>query len=374
MKYSEILSTLRENGNFRSIPGDSRGKGLTDLSSNDYLGLAEDTAMRRAFMTEAMERDLPLTSSASRLLAAGQDEYLRLESLLSELYGGRAALLHNSGYHANTGLVQALASDGDTLIVADKLVHASIIDGIMLSKAPFERYRHNDYEHLRSILRRKAGDYGRVLIISESVFSMDGDFADIDTLASIRAEHDNALLYIDEAHAFGVCGPGGLGCAAASPSGHLVDVTVGTFGKAAASAGAFSIMSRELRDLAVNRARSLIFSTALPPLNTAWTRYLVERLADMEPRREKLRRLAKLLKEAVGGEGEASHIRPLITGDAALATNLSARLLEEGFKVLPIRTPTVPPGTERLRFSLSASTDEAEIIRLANVLKHLRKA
>lgn len=374
MKYSEILSKLRENGNFRSIPGDSCGKGLTDLSSNDYLGLAEDTAMRRAFMTEAMERDLPLTSSASRLLAAGQDEYLRLESLLSELYGGRAALLHNSGYHANTGLVQALASDGDTLIVADKLVHASIIDGIMLSKAPFERYRHNDYEHLRSILRRKAGDYGRVLIISESVFSMDGDFADIDTLASIRAEHDNALLYIDEAHAFGVCGPDGLGCAATSPSGHLVDVTVGTFGKAAASAGAFSIMSRELRDLAVNRARSLIFSTALPPLNTAWTRYVVERLGDMEPRREKLRRLAKLLKEAVGGEGEASHIRPLITGDAALATNLSARLLEEGFKVLPIRTPTVPPGTERLRFSLSASTDEAEIIRLANVLKHLRKA
>lgn len=373
MKYSEILSKLRENGNFRSIPGDSCGKGLTDLSSNDYLGLAEDTAMRRAFMTEAMERDLPLTSSASRLLAAGQDEYLRLESLLSELYGGRAALLHNSGYHANTGLVQALASDGDTLIVADKLVHASIIDGIMLSKAPFERYRHNDYEHLRSILRRKAGDYGRVLIISESVFSMDGDFADIDTLASIRAEHDNALLYIDEAHAFGVCGPDGLGCAATSPSGHLVDVTVGTFGKAAASAGAFSIMSRELRDLAVNRARSLIFSTALPPLNTAWTRYVVERLGDMEPRREKLRRLAKLLKEAVGGEGEASHIRPLITGDAALATNLSARLLEEGFKVLPIRTPTVPPGTERLRFSLSASTDEAEIIRLANVLKHLRK-
>lgn len=373
MKYSEILSKLRENGNFRSIPGDSCGKGLTDLSSNDYLGLAEDTAIRRAFMTEAMERDLPLTSSASRLLAAGQDEYLRLESLLSELYGGRAALLHNSGYHANTGLVQALASDGDTLIVADKLVHASIIDGIMLSKAPFERYRHNDYEHLRSILRRKAGDYGRVLIISESVFSMDGDFADIDTLASIRAEHDNALLYIDEAHAFGVCGPDGLGCAATSPSGHLVDVTVGTFGKAAASAGAFSIMSRELRDLAVNRARSLIFSTALPPLNTAWTRYVVERLGDMEPRREKLRRLAKLLKEAVGGEGEASHIRPLITGDAALATNLSARLLEEGFKVLPIRTPTVPPGTERLRFSLSASTDEAEIIRLANVLKHLRK-
>ncbi len=299
MRYDELLSKLKTEGNFRSIPGPDRRKDLVDLSGNDYLGLACDRSLRLSFLSEATSRDIPLSSSASRLLAAGQEEYMRLEELLSSLYDGRQVLLHNSGYHANTGLVSAFASDGDTLIVADKLVHASIIDGIMLSKAPFERFRHNDYQHLRSILARKAGDFGRVIIISESVFSMDGDRADIDTLAEIRSEHANALLYIDEAHAFGVCGPSGLGCVMESTKRDLVDVIVGTFGKAAASVGAFSAMSAELRDIAVNRARSLIFSTALPPFNVAWTRYVVERLADFEPQRRKLQTLSGLLAEAI---------------------------------------------------------------------------
>lgn len=371
MRYDELLSKLKTEGNFRSIPGPDRRKDLVDLSGNDYLGLACDRSLRLSFISEAMSRDIPLSSSASRLLAAGQEEYMRLEELLSSLYDGRQVLLHNSGYHANTGLVSALASDGDTLIVADKLVHASIIDGIMLSKAPFERFRHNDYQHLRSILARKAGDFGRVIIISESVFSMDGDRADIDTLAEIRSEHANALLYIDEAHAFGVCGPSGLGCVMESTKRDLVDVIVGTFGKAAASVGAFSAMSAELRDIAVNRARSLIFSTALPPFNVAWTRYVVEHLADFEPQRRKLQTLSGLLAEAIPQAGAPSHIRPLICGCPRKAAALSAKLLDEGFKVLPIRTPTVPPGTERLRFSLSAAIDEDSILRLGKMLSGL---
>lgn len=371
MRYDELLSRLKTEGNFRSIPVPDRRKDLVDLSGNDYLGLACDQSLRLSFLSEVISRDIPLSSSASRLLAACQEEYIRLEELLSSLYGGRRVLLHNSGYHANTGLVSALASDGDTLIVADKLVHASIIDGIVLSKAPFERFRHNDYRHLRSILARKAGDFGRVIIISESVFSMDGDRADIDTLAEIRSEHANALLYIDEAHAFGVCGPSGLGCVMESAKRDMVDVIIGTFGKAAASVGAFSAMSAELRDIAVNRARSFIFSTALPPFNVAWTRYVVERLADFEPQRRKLQSLAGLLAEAIPQAGEPSYIRPLICGCPRKAAALSARLLDEGFKVLPIRTPTVPPGTERLRFSLSAAIDEDSILRLGKILSGL---
>jgi len=371
MKYSAIISRLKESGNFRTVPSEDPAPGVIDLSSNDYLGIAADSGLRRQFMREVTERDLPFSASASRLLAAVQSEYQALERLLSSLYGGRAALLFNSGYHANVGLVQALASDGDTLIVADKLVHASIIDGIMLSKAPFERFRHNDYDHLSAILSRRAAGYGRVLIITESVFSMDGDYADIDMLADIRNRYDNAMLYVDEAHAFGVCGPAGLGCVSGSAHSGAVDIIVGTFGKAAASVGAFCVVSPEIRDIAVNRARSFIFSTALPPVNIAWTRFVVERLGSMGDRRAKLVRLSRLLADAIPSGGMPSHIRPLITGSPDKAVSLSARLLDDGFKVLPIRTPTVPPGTERLRFSLSVCIAEDDICRLASILRTL---
>lgn len=368
MTYEEIISKLKQSGNFRSIPASDKTQHVIDLSSNDYLGIANDHRLRHDFMRYAIEHDIPLTSSASRLLSAAQDEYSALEHLLSSLYDNRSALIFNSGYHANVGLVSALAGNNDTLIVADKLVHASIIDGIILSKSPFERFRHNDYEHLRSILARKASDYDRVLIITESVFSMDGDMADIDTLSEIRRHYDNALLYVDEAHAFGVCGPDGLGCVWQSNHRNDVDIIVGTFGKAIASAGAFCVLPETLRDIAVNRARSFIFSTALPPVNVAWTRYVIERLSSMKERRQHLSRLAGILAGIFPG-GAPSHIRPYIVGDARRAVALSDRLLQEGFKVLPIRTPTVPPGTERLRFSLCADIDESILLHLKNVVE-----
>ncbi len=360
-RYDALLESLTRKGNFRSIHPEDSPAGLIDLSSNDYLGIGADTAMQIEFLRTAVNGQWPLTSSASRLLAGRQSEYTALERLLSDLYGGRSVLLFNSGYHANTGLVSALAAGSDTLIVADKLVHASIIDGITLSKAPFERFAHNNIEHLRRILDKKARDFGRILIITESVFSMDGDYAPLDELIKVKADFPGAMLYVDEAHAFGVCGPGGLGCVMQLPNHEEVDVIVGTFGKAAASMGAFCAVNGVLRDVAVNCARSLIFSTALPPLNVAWTRFVVEHLADMEDRRETLRRLSAALADAIGGPGMASHIRPFIVGDAVKAVELSQKLLAEGFKVLPIRTPTVPPGTERLRFSLSADLNVADI-------------
>lgn len=369
MDIEQTLNSLRESGNFRYIP-DEQTAGVTDLSSNDYLGLGARDDLRDAFFATKASRQA-MSASASRLLGAIQQPYASLEHLLSESYGhGREALLFNSGYHANTGLVSALA-DKSTLIVADRLVHASIIDGIKLSGAQFTRFPHNDFGRLDKIISSKINDYSRILVIVESVYSMDGDTADIRALTDIKQRHgDRITLYVDEAHAVGVCGPAGLGLTAAADAVADVDIIVGTFGKALASVGAFAVMSPTMRDFMVNKARSLIFSTALPPLNIAWTEYIFRHMLTMDSERHTLATLGHCLADALGCE-EPGHIRPLIVGDPRLAVELSHKLLRAGFKVLPIRTPTVPPGTERLRFSLSAAISADEISRLGQTLKDI---
>ena len=267
--FSETLSRLGSEGNLRSIPsGAAADGGIVDLSSNDYLGLASRPCLQEEFFRREGATSIPLTSSASRLLAGRQREYASLESLLENLYE-RPVLLFNSGYHANTGLISSLSQAVKTLIVADKLVHASIIDGITLSKAPFTRFRHNDLGHLEKILTKEAGDYGQVIVAVESVYSMDGDRVDIDRLVEMKRRFPNVMLYVDEAHAFGVEGRRGLGLSRSAAGYEEIDVVVGTFGKACASMGAFCAVSRDIRDYLVNRARSFIFSTALPPLTAA---------------------------------------------------------------------------------------------------------
>ncbi len=375
MDYSIKLEELKRSGNFRTIPPD-HDRDLIDFSSNDYLGLAADDSLLERFMAEEANRRLPFTSSASRLLAARQQDYSRLERLLESLYE-RPALLFNSGYHANTGIVSALASGNDTVILADKLVHASIIDGIRLSGAPFERFRHNDLRHLRRLLEKFSSAFGRVLVIVESVYSMDGDSADIDALAALKREFPNVLLYIDEAHAIGVEGPNGLGLAKGSADYGLIDVVVGTFGKALASSGAFCICSPEVRDILVNSARSFIFSTALPPVTCAWSGFMLERMLGMDESRSHLRALGRRLNEGLQAiapsAGEHSgHIQPYVVGDAHEVVRLSQLLRNAGVNVLPIRVPTVPPGTERLRISLSASMSMADVDKLVNAIALLK--
>ncbi len=373
-RISKELATLAEQGNFRHIPLPQGASGA-DFSSNDYLGIGADTHLQQEFFNSLSGNCPSLTSSASRLLAQDQEEYYLLEAALERLYG-KPALLFNSGYHANTGLISALC-DKKTLIVADKLVHASIIDGYKLSDAEMARFRHNDINHLESILQGKAGNYERVLIVVESIYSMDGDSAPLEEIAVLKSRYPQALLYVDEAHAFGVCGPGGLGLVASTPIAGTVDVIVGTFGKAAASVGAFAVLSGKLKDYAINRARSFIFSTAIPPLNCAWTRYVIERLpgTDMAVRRGRLKELIKEFSINLDPHkvqlSSPSHIIPIIVGDSSKAISLSAKLAEEGLKVLPIRTPTVPPHTERLRISLSAALQLSDVCRLASSLNRL---
>lgn len=366
MDISQTLSQLREQGNFRTIPSETPGD-VVDLSSNDYLGLVARADLRGEFFGSLDPADALMSASASRLLGARQREFNSLERTLASAYG-RPALMFNSGYHANVGLVQALAGRR-TLILADRLVHASIIDGIRLSGADFLRFRHNDFDHLLDLARAKANDYDTLLVIVESVYSMDGDRADIDRLVDVKRSltDGRVILYVDEAHAVGVEGPAGLGLVAASSSPDSVDIVVGTLGKALASVGAFAIMSPMLRDFMVNKARSLIFSTALPPLCAAWSEFIFRRSLAMDDERRRLAAMSARL-GAIVGAGSPGHIRPLVVGDPRRAVSLSQALLARGFKVLPIRTPTVPPGTERLRFSLSAAVDPADLDRLDSEL------
>ena len=354
----ETLQRLEHEGNDRHIPCESPCQ--VDFSENDYLGIAADVELRRDFLNSLTAETFLPSSSASRLLASRQNAYRSLEAYLSELYG-KPALLFNSGYHANTGMVGALGGK-QTLFVADKLVHASIIDGLTLSGSTFMRFRHNDYAHLERLISKYGADYERVVIIAESVYSMDGDSADIAALVRAKRLHANTLLYIDEAHAVGVCGDRGLGLAQ-NHAGE-VDITVGTFGKALGSEGAFAILGNSLRSYMINRCRSLIFSTAIAPVTVSWSEYVLRRVVEMDDRRIRLAELGMLLGEALKS-GSKSHIQPYIIGDAHQVMELSHNLLRDGIKVLPIRTPTVPPNTERLRFSLSAtmSAEAIEFLR-----------
>ena len=372
--YTLILKQLNEAANLRSLPDivhtgnriERDRQVMLNLSSNDYLGLASRTDLREAFFEEWKEKDYPLSSSSSRLLTGNFTVYTELEQLMAERFNREAALLFNSGYHANTGILPALA-DKQTLILADKLVHASIIDGILLSGAPFQRYRHNDYNQLETLLKKNAGQYEQLFIVTESIFSMDGDVADLRRLVELKKSYPNVCLYVDEAHAIGVRGKNGLGIAEEQDCIREIDLLVGTFGKALASMGAYVVCSRTIREYLVNCMRPLIFSTALPPAQIAWTRFIFERLPEFSSLREELTLTSHLLSDALegkGGEISESHIIPYIIGENNDCISKAEELQRKGFYCLPVRPPTVPKGTARIRFSLTADITTAQLTQL----------
>lgn len=376
---SRLMTRKAESGNLRHIPfcvgvkmSDVKNQPL-DLVSNDYLSLGA-RADNGEFddLKESLARKCAFTSSASRLLSRRQDEYARLEDLLQTLYG-RPALLFNSGYHANTGLVSAL-NVGKTLFVVDRLAHASIYDGLMIGRCTFDRFRHNDMISLRKILERHHDDCDTIVVIVESIYSMDGDLAPLDTLAALRSEFPKILLYVDEAHAVGVRGRRGLGLAEETDTIPHIDILTGTFGKALASDGAFAICAPELHDFFINASRSFIFSTAIPPLCAAWSAEMMTRSLEMHEERRHLASISQWFASelsSITGRSTGSHsqIIPLIVGDARQAVNLSAGLQHAGFNALAIRRPTVPPGGERIRFSLSARLTVEQLTPLIDFLK-----
>lgn len=376
--YNDILEKLRASGNLRSLPDivhrgkwiEKEGQTMLNLSSNDYLGLSVPAGSAgRVYRTVAGKRPavlfffIPVTDWEFQV-------YTELEELMANRFGREAALLFNSGYHANTGILPAL-TDKQSLILADKLVHASIIDGILLSGAPYQRYRHNDYEHLEQLLAKYVHAYEQIIIVTESIFSMDGDIADLGRLVSLKKRYPNVWLYVDEAHAIGVRGENGLGVAEEQDCIRDIDLLVGTFGKALGSMGAYLLCSQTVREYLINTMRPLIFSTALPPAQIAWTKFLFERLPSFTDERHRLAVTSHLLSEALkgkGGEISASHIIPFIIGENEDSIQTSLYLQRKGFYCLPVRPPTVPKGTARIRFSLTADITEEEIRFMINEL------
>lgn len=374
------LQALKEKNNFRSLPPlihDGRNvivheRRMLNLSSNDYLGLANDVSLREEFLkTITPETFLP-TSSSSRLLTGNFTAYQELEEQLADMFGTESALIFNSGYHANTGILPAIC-DSQTLILADKLVHASLIDGIRLSSAKCIRYRHNDLQQLQRLIDENHKIYEKIIVVTESIFSMDGDEADLTTLSRFKQEYPNLLLYVDEAHAFGTRGKIGLGCAEEQGCIHDIDFLVGTFGKATASAGAYIVCRQIIREYLINKMRTFIFTTALPPFNIQWTSWILKHLPEFQTRRVHLLHISQKLKQALVSKGyncpSVSHIVPMIVGASEDTICKAEELQRKGFYALPVRPPTVPEGTSRIRFSLTADITENEIDKLIEMIR-----
>lgn len=361
-ELAQNLAALEKNENLRKLQliDDS----FINLSSNDYLGIASDAKLYDEFMNEFSKDKLAFSASSSRLLSGNSIQYAALEQSLANHYR-KSCLVFNSGYHANSGIIPAISSKHD-LIIADKLVHASIIDGMKLSQAEMRRFRHLDYAHLEQILKDSAGKYKNTFIISESIFSMDGDIADLKKLVALKNTYV-AILYIDEAHAVGVRGANGLGCLEEENLIETCDFIVGTFGKALASVGAYVICSESMKQYLINMCRTLIYTTALPPINLAWTKFIIHRLGDFQEKRESLKKISVQFGSLLSSQSE-SHIIPYICGPNEKAILLSEKLKEAGFIALPIRYPTVAEGTARVRFSLNSNLKFNHLLKVQKVL------
>jgi len=360
------LQGLRARGRLRSLSP----KAGIDFSSNDYLGLAASEDLR-ALAFEALERGARLGAGGSRLLRGNLPEHEALEEEAARFFGAESTLLFGAGFSANEALLATLPQRGD-LVLHDALVHASCHDGLRLSRAESRAVPHNDADAFADALRgfRAENASGRAWILVESLYSMDGDRAPLDALAEI-AEANDAFLLIDEAHATGVSGPGGRGLAHAFEGRENV-VTLHTCGKALGLAGALLCLPRALRDFLVNRARNFIFATAPSPLLAEVIRTALPLIAAADDRRDALaRRVARLgdgLRRLAIAAPTGTQIQPIIIGADARSVDLANAMQAEGFDIRPIRPPTVPEGSARLRISVTLNATETEIDAMLSTL------
>jgi 8-amino-7-oxononanoate synthase len=344
------------------------GKPVLLLCSNNYLGLADHPRVREAAADAAMRWGVG--AGASRLVSGSMTIHRRLEERLAAFEGTESCVLFGSGYLANLGVIGALAGTGD-VIFSDELNHASIVDGCRLSRAEVVIYRHRDIEHLDWSLRRHGDRRARRLIVTDSVFSMDGDIAPLAHIAELADIYD-ARVIVDEAHATGNVGPDGRGAVAAAGLEGEIDVVVGTLGKALGSYGAYACASNEMVQYLINTARSLIFSTAPGPPAMAGALAALELLQERPHRVQRLRSNARALRGALAAEGfpvadSEMHIVPLVVGEERAAMRLCQQGIERGVFAQAIRPPTVPAGTARLRLTAMASHTATELRMAAEI-------
>ncbi len=375
--YEQELTKLKQDDCLRKISEISYkedkyifvdGKKYINLSSNDYLGLSTNKTLIEEFIEQSKDNKEFLFSSASaRLLTGSSSIYKKLETNLANLFNKQACLLYNTGYQCNLGTISSLVQKGD-VIFCDKLNHASIIAGMKLSQSDFYRYKHLDYRHLETLLQKYRTKYKKALIVSESVFSMDGDIADIKKLVELKNKYD-CILMIDEAHSFGVFGNNLCGISETENCLQDVDIITATLGKAFASVGAFCVADKTYIDYFINKSGSFIFSTALAPVNVMWTDWLIENKVDLiKQKRQKLSVLCKQVHEHIKDNGK-TQIIPIIIGQNDKTIRTANYLQEKGFFVLPVRVPTVAPNTARLRLSLTADISFEEIKTLFETIK-----
>ena len=364
----EVLQKLREDGLFRELfpsvisgaHASFGGAEYINLASNDYLGISADADLQREFLSSLdCGKGFIMGACSSRLLGGDNPAFEELEEYLGRAYSEsagkeRAVLSFNCGYHANAGILPAIASPRD-LVLYDKLSHASLIDSIGNLPCKWARFPHNDMTALRRILGARRSEFENVFIATESVFSMDGDIADLAEIAKIKREF-GAALYVDEAHAVGVFGKYGLGvCQELGVLGE-VDFLMGTLGKAIASEGAFLICSENVREMLVNKCRTLIFTTAISPIAAMWSKFAFEKAMGMDSERSHLRRISGVLRNRLSSLKTlgSTQIVPVVLGENSAATSVSERLLKQKIWAGAVRYPTVPKGEARLRLSLNA--------------------
>lgn len=377
--YDEEIKKLVEKDNFRQVHNieyktgkylSIDGRNLLNFSSNDYLNISTDRDLLNEFIEKYKNHEeFILSSTSSRLLTGTSTVYKKLENNLAKIFNKEACLIFNTGYQCNLGVVSSLVNRDD-VIFSDKLNHASIIDGMRLSSTQFFRYKHFDYNNLEELLIKHRHEYKKAIIISESVFSMDGDIADIKKLIELKKKY-NCLLMIDEAHAFGIYGKKLAGIADRDNLLNDVDIITATLGKSFASMGAFCVSNRTIIDYLINKANSFIFSTAIPPVNIMWSNFLIEEKFNTV--RQKAEKLNTLIKEAhnyIKDNGE-TQIVPVIIGENNKTVIIAEQLRAKGFYILPVRPPTVPVNTSRLRLSLTADITFDEFKTVIDTVKEV---
>ena len=377
---SKFMDGVRANALERTLRGVKRlspreiefsQKRCIDFSSNDYLGFSMRPELIEASV--AATRKYGASSGAARLISGTNDAYLELEEKLAAWKGFESAIIIGSGYMANSGAVEAL-SHKDSFIFADKLNHASINKGCQLSQAKFLRYRHNDMAHLETILEREGENARDALLVSDTVFSMDGDTAPIQALAETAKKH-SLLLYLDDAHGSGVFGENGKGLADSSNC----DAALATFSKALGAYGGAILCSKELKAYLVNSCAPFIFSTALPPGVIASVSSAIDllRTDELAKSRKRLLDMSFHVRDTLNSWGYStldtnSMIIPVVTCDSEKTLRFSRTLFENGIYALAVRPPTVPAGTARIRLSLNAEHTDSDIEKLLEVFNKMR--
>lgn len=364
--YARTLHALKDDNRLRTL----KPRVGIDFTSNDYLALASSPRMKNALLA-ALEAGIPIGAGGSRLLRGNCEEHEHLEAEAARFFGAEAALFFGGGYVANFAVLTTLPQRGD-LLVLDSLVHASIHEGARAGRAEFRISAHNDPQSVENTIRdwRSQGGMGRIWIVAESVYSMDGDFAPLKDLVAIASRHD-AFLMVDEAHATGVYGEQGRGLTASYERSENL-VVIHTCGKALGAAGALVTASTAMRDFMVNRCRPFIFATAPSPLMAVAIREALMILQQEPERRQRLAKLVALTHREMKARGlrcpSESQIVPYIVGDNAQVMELASAMQARGFDIRGIRPPTVPAGTARLRISLTLNVGEQDVGAMLDAL------